>query len=553
MQEDIYANLQKKVVALTLIVATAPLLILGLFLYTQFESLILHNTREQIGLRVQTLAESVDVFLRARAAVLSTVADTHPLEILSQDAKLGQLLGLMNQTAGAFVDLGVIDAAGIQLAYAGPYDLKGRDYHEQDWFAEVMSRGFYRSDVFTGFRKLPHFIVAVRRNAAGKSWVLRTTIDLETLADMLKTAQTGLSGDAYLINQAGAFQTGPRFQFQILEKSPLSPTQFGGRLTILEMPNARGQIRLFAGSWLRDRKWLLIIEQDARESMQELFTLRNVELLIVGGGIAIIVLTVFFTTRMMVRHLRRAETHARELDANLVQADKLAALGKMAASVAHEINNPLAVILQQTGWISDLIEEDDLKNSANYSELRDAVGKIEKHVERARKVVHGMLHYARRMEPHHEEVDVNATIDQTVTLLENYARTNSIDIQTDLADNLPHVASDQAKLQQVFFNLISNAIDAIGTSGQIEIKSWPGDGHVWVSVNDNGPGIPPERQKKIFEPFFTTKAEGKGTGLGLWIIYNIVEKMGGKIQFSSQVGVGTTFTVTLPTLPPDSA
>jgi two-component system NtrC family sensor kinase len=155
------------------------------------------------------------------------------------------------------------------------------------------------------------------------------------------------------------------------------------------------------------------------------------------------------------------------------------------------------------------------------------------------------------MEPHLEDVDINDTINQTISLLENYARTNNIDIQTDLSPLLPIIASDQAQLQQVFLNLISNAIDAIGKDGLVEVNSRISGDAVSVSVKDDGPGIPEDKQNRIFDPFFTTKEAGKGTGLGLWVSYSIVEKLGGKISLRSEVGKGAVFTVEIPITTPE--
>jgi len=155
------------------------------------------------------------------------------------------------------------------------------------------------------------------------------------------------------------------------------------------------------------------------------------------------------------------------------------------------------------------------------------------------------------MEPHIEDVEINQVIDQTISLLENYARTSNIDIQTHLASDLPIIASDQAQLQQVFLNLVSNAIDAIGNGGSIEVSTRQLDGNIYVNVKDDGPGMTPDMQKKIFEPFVTTKSGGKGTGLGLWVSLGIVEKMGGTITVESKVGKGSTFTVKLPIVVPE--
>jgi two-component system NtrC family sensor kinase len=273
-------------------------------------------------------------------------------------------------------------------------------------------------------------------------------------------------------------------------------------------------------------------------------------IVIIAAGVFAIVLTTVFTTRLMVGQLLRSETRVKEMNAQLMQSDKLAALGKMAAGVAHEINNPLAVILQKTGWIQDLLDEDDLKGSANYQEFRASVAKIEEHVERARKVVHNMLGYARRMEPRMEDVRINETINQTIDILENYARTNSIDIQTDLAEDMPVIGGDQAQVQQVILNLVTNAIDAIGKEGTVTVRSRFAKDGIRVTVADTGPGIPENLQRMIFDPFYTTKSAGKGTGLGLWISYNIIEKMGGEISVKSQVGQGTEFIIHLPIVAP---
>ena len=285
--------------------------------------------------------------------------------------------------------------------------------------------------------------------------------------------------------------------------------------------------------------------------MSGLLVTRNVEIIIIVLGLLAIVMVTVFMTRLFISRLRETDNKIDTMNAQLMHSDKLAALGKMGASVAHEINNPLVVVVQKIGWMEDLLDEEDPQKTKNLEEYKKTISKIDYHLERIRKVVHNMLGYARRMEPRFEAVDINETLDQTIDLLENYALVNNINIQTDLSSSLPIIANDKAQLQQVFLNLISNAIDAISKDGLIEIESRTADSHIVVTISDDGPGIPKDQQRRVFEPFFTTKETEKGTGLGLWISYDIMEKMGGTIMFASKVGEGSAFTVKIPVVLPE--
>ena len=254
MKTSIYKNLQRKIITITLLVSLAPLIVLGATIYSQFSRTIKEKIEDQISYRATSQAEAVDLFLKERTAILSAMADTHQFQGIIEEKQLAKIFEVMNLRAGAFVDLGVIDSAGQQLAYMGPYQLKGRNYYQQPWFGEVMSKGVYISDVYMGYRQLPHFIIAVRRQEGQNSWILRATIDPDIFGDIVWAAQLGKTGNAFIINQSGIYQTRPRFQGRILSESKLETAMFGGGTTVVEQRNDHGRELLLAGTWLNNNK-----------------------------------------------------------------------------------------------------------------------------------------------------------------------------------------------------------------------------------------------------------------------------------------------------------
>ena len=553
MKHALYRNLRLKLIGITLVVSLGPLILLGGGIYFQFGRLYTERIEDQVHHLSRSQSNAVDVFLKERTTILAMIVETQPFEKLKNQENLTRLFWQINQRAEGLglVDLGVIDRHGNQLAYSGPYNLKGLNYYQQPWFDEVLRRGKFISNVFMGFRQVPHVIIAVKGACDSDCWILRATIDSDIFNRLVRSAQVGTSGDAYIVNREGVFQTTPRFDGTVLGQSGIDTQRFGEGTTVIRHRDGGGDTHYIGGSWLKDGDWMLVISQLGGQERGWLARARNTEILIILTGGIVIFAAIVLISHTLVRHLEQSDRQMAELNAQLVQQDKLAALGKMAAGIAHEINNPLAVISEKAGWMADLLEDEGFKDSANYREYVDAIGKIDHHVERARKITHSMLGFARRMEPRLDDVEINRVLEQTIEIMANHARINDIEIRTRFADRLPVIASDQSQLQQVFMNLINNAIDAIGSDGAIDITTRTDDRMIEVVIHDNGPGIPEGVQKRIFDPFFTTKLDGKGTGLGLSISYSIIEKLGGRITVGSQPDQGTTFVVGLPVVMPE--
>jgi two-component system NtrC family sensor kinase len=239
------------------------------------------------------------------------------------------------------------------------------------------------------------------------------------------------------------------------------------------------------------------------------------------------------------RKVEQRTTELRAMQAHLVQSEKLAGVGKLAAGVAHEINNPLTCVLTNTSLILSDLPPDDPR--------REDLQTVVDETLRCRRIVKGLLDFARQTKPQKQKLDINKVAEDVITLVRNQASFQNITIRADLNSSIPKVLADADQMRQVVLNIILNAADAMPQGGEIRVSSLlnPITSQVMLRISDTGPGIPVEIQDKLFEPFFTTKTTG--TGLGLAIAYGIMERHRGALSIESSLGQGTTIVVILPT------
>ena len=549
MEDKQYRRLRQRIVITTLSFSLIPLLALGFTIYSQFRVSYTAKIVESLRTLAENRRSAIDLFIEERISQLMSLAYTHSFEELTKPSHLNKVFNVIQTRFKSFVELGIIDHTGKHVAYSGPYkELENFNYNNEPWFTEAMVRGIYVSDVFLGFRNVPHFIISVARREGNRTWILRTSIDTEIFETMVRAAQVGKSGDAYVVNGNNILQTTPRFNGDLLEKST-GPDFSATVATHIEQFETDGKTYLYAATMLGKKKWILVIKEDPREALTPLLRARYTAIFIFVIGVLSITAGTVFISRRMTERLMRVDSEKAILDAGLIESSKMAALGKLAAGVAHEVNNPLAVIKEKAGWMKDLLIDEDFDKNPIFKEFEESINRIDYHVERARKVVHRLLGFARRMEPVQEMVDINQIMDETIDFLEDEARFRNIYIQTDYHENLPQVKSDSSQLQQVFLNIVDNAIDALGKDGgEINVKTelLSAEKEIAILIQDTGPGIPRDLLGKVFDPFVTTKKQGEGTGLGLSISYGIIQKLGGRILVVSDEGVGATFKIYLP-------
>jgi two-component system NtrC family sensor kinase len=263
--------------------------------------------------------------------------------------------------------------------------------------------------------------------------------------------------------------------------------------------------------------------------------------------LAFIAFISFLTHRVLLHNLERAKEKGSILDERWLQSQRLASIGELSAGIAHEINNPLAIISQEAEWVQHLLKTVDLGNEKALEEIKDSIREIYSQVDRCKEITQNLLNFARKREPVIQMVNINKLVEDMARLAEKEASLANIKILRNYQDDLPIIYSDPPSLRQIVLNLLNNALYAIRTNGTIKIRTIrSGDNSIDLTIEDTGCGIPKENLGKIFDPFFTTKPQGKGTGLGLAICHGLIDKLDGSISVKSEVGKGTTFTVRLP-------
>ncbi|WP_291439671.1 sensor histidine kinase [Desulfovibrio sp.] len=546
-----YKVIYRRLLVTLLLMALTPLVALGLFCLDRLSAIY----DEKISAGIEAVASSkhraLDTFMVERIAQIKNLAFTHPYTDLSNSGRLSDIFSIMQNNSRSFVDVGVIGMDGRHVSYVGPYDLSDNNYSDTPWFREVLRKGVYVSDVFMGYRNEPHFIIAVLRHEGGRSYIVRATIDMDAMGALLRRVYSGPHSDAFLVNARGELQTDSRYHGKSMARFgvPL-PDMTRKNVFTQHLTTSKGQEMLAAMIPLESMPWALVVLDDVRDSLQPLRQLKALIVFFMILGSGLICMGAELCTRRLVASLEESDQKQAHIDARMLQSSKMAALGKMAAGVAHEVNNPLMLIQENAGWIRDLLDDEKPETMKNYQEILESTEKIDQHVKRAKGITQRMLGFGRRMNPGRTEILINSLTDQAAEMLKTEATNRNIDIIREYDPQVPVILSDPAQLEQIFINIIDNAIDAIGKNGSLTIRTLAWKKGVRILFTDSGPGMDLETVTRIFDPFFTTKKVGEGTGLGLAICYTILEKLGGRIEVQSRLGEGTTFSITLPAEPP---
>ena len=558
ISQNRYQSLRRIMILAMVVVSVTPLLILSLVSHSQYMRTLEQEMQTPVYALARKSQAALELYLGERASTVSFLAHAYRFSDLSDERTLNRIFLSLKSEYQGFVDMGLVNADGQQIAYVGPYKLKGADYAGKAWLRETEMQGHYLSTVFLGYRGYPHMVISVHRlEESGLSWTLRVATDTLRLQQIVSAVGPEQVADVFLVDSAGILQTDSRIYGKTLEKIAMDLPPATHEPVVRRVTDANGRQLMVASCELTGTEFMLLAVKPVADAIRPWQMVRTELLLVLCGGIALIVVVSRVLMGLLVSRLQASDERRVAAFAQIEQSQKLSSIGRLAAGVAHEVNNPLAVIYEKAGLAKDLLSLDstDPKNRARLNTLLEG---IESTVERAKSITHRLLGFARRMDANRQSLHIDEIITETVSFIEREAKNRGVTLETKLDENLPEIVSDRGQLQQVFLNITGNALDAvagIGVDGPatdpfVRIQcSRKGDDGVVVTVTDNGKGIAPEVLQHIFEPFYSTK-KNKGTGLGMFITYGIVRRLGGEIQVESEEGHGSVVRVILPLVPP---
>jgi signal transduction histidine kinase len=536
----------KRAVLVTATVALVPLIIWALAGYRLHQD----TTEAELKLRTSQLVSnswrSISLFISERRSVLDFIAHDHASETLNDEARLAAILDNLNKRFSGFTDLGIINSSGVQQTYVGPHQLGGLDYRNELWFRQVLKHGVYISELVVGYRKEPHLDFAVKRDLTdGSFFVLRAALDAQKFNELIAQFEVGKKSDTFVINREGVLQTPSRYYGSVLNKIQIRIPDYSPKAQVLESKNDKNERTMIGYAYIPETPFILMIVKQKGELIQPWYKTGWAFTGILATSILMILLVTLAVTSHLVDQIHEADQERVDNLHQVENTNKMVSLGRLASGVAHEINNPLAIINQKAGHIRDIFTlTEAYKKDPKLIKLVDSVLSS---VHRCAEVTKGLLNVARHLNLSIQTINLQKIINEVQSVLTKEAEFKRITVEVDLADNIPQFESDRGKLEQIFFNLFNNAIDVMNDGGNLEIKAEREDtDFVSIIFSNNGPGIPEADLKYVFEPFFYSRNIESGMGLGLAVTYALVQEIGGQISVQSELGTGTRFNIRLP-------
>lgn len=528
-----YRQVWIRVVLSLLTVSLVPLIVIGggVSSYTieKLETHALDALRE----KVQEHQQAIDNFLEQRENQLKVIASLYSMEELIVPGRLEDVFTVLQQQVPGFVDLGVIDMQGRHQAYVGPHALLSQNYDQEEWFRGLKDQDRYISDVYMGYRQIPHFIMAVKQGNGESAWILRATVDSDYFDSLVAGGPGEINAETFIVNRDGKLLTRAQTTGGLLTPSGIRPNLLQeGVHMILQGDD------IMLTLWQKKVPWLDVVRVKRDAIYKGLNRARLAVIVTFVVGAVLITVTVLLTTGKLVGLLEAKGQSIRILDKQLRRTSYLSSSMELSMGFFEEVKDILSNIDVSVQW---LVSHDFGKEKPD---LKETLFQIAREASRGHVLIDKFALFVRAEDPIVTRMQVNEVLDDLLAFLKKELERRNIRVVREYQKPLPQLHSDRPKLRQVFQNLILNAIAALEKGGQIRLITRARGNTIEVVVSDNGPGIAAADRTRIFEPLFTTKPQG--TGLGLTICQTILGQLGGSIAVDSSPGRGAAFTVKLP-------
>jgi len=550
-QKKHYREMLRHTLSRLLLFYMTPFLLLLFFFYLENIQIYKKGVKSQLLSIASHQSYILDQFLSERVANLNSVSSNRTNGFIPNTVEAEEMLKWLQSTSDTFVDLSYFNSQGDLVTYSGPHpELTGKNYSNESWYINLKNSedDFIITDIYQGFRDIAHFTIAIKRWVDNDYYVIRAVLSPSKIHEFLLTSEdTGdLSIDLFLVNHEGLFQVCSGNIGSLRAPSHILPPK--DPWVDVQKNTYNKNNTYYSYAWSQVVPWTIIVQEKPKswfKNVSELLNWYMIAFTVIILGIEFI----FILNRAQNRVKREIETEQTEaeLSGQLVHASKLASVGELAAGIAHEINNPLAIISEEAGLIKDLTNpefSDGLTNEQLYEHL-DVISRA---TYRCRDITRKLLGFVRQNDIKLEWHDVHSIVEEVLDgLLGSEFHVSSLNVVRDFNPDMPEIYTDRNQLIQVILNLCKNALDAMGDNvGTLTLHTDQSDETITISVSDTGCGMTKEQVAKIFSPFFTTKEVGKGTGLGLSVSLGIIRSMGGEIYVNSKLGEGSRFTIKLP-------
>jgi signal transduction histidine kinase len=533
-------------VALTSVVTLTPLAVKTWVDYRLTRSAIESEAMDQTAEMVSNTWQTVAYFLSERESAMQFVVRDNTLAELSESKRLAAVLENLQKGLGGFFQLAVVDAAGRVLAAAGRGAPAPGDRIATAGLRETRRRGVYFHTEADGSGDGLNLVIGVAaRPAEGAAFVLRAVVDPRPLRRFLNPLMLASEDDAFIVDHKGRLVTPPRHPEMVQTLIDDATPDPGNVSRVVTVEGADGHERILGYAYIPQTALILIVDRP-KTQMARLWVKPRLKLIgFLAVSILVILAAIISMATFLLNRIHQADQHRIMNLHQAEHANKLAGIGRLASGVAHEINNPLAVINEKIGLMKDLLT---LKSDAPVEpRLLSLIDDAARAVKRTSAVTRRLLNFAHHMDAHVERFALTDMLQELIGFLSKEAERRCVAMQVSLPETELVFETDRGHLQQILLNLFNNALEAMPEGGRLSLTADRVDGNqARLVLADTGPGIPAEDLRRIFDPFFTTKTNESGTGLGLSVTYSLVKELGGDIRVDSQADEGTRFELLLP-------